>query len=224
MNRQSPNKISEFFFKIKKLYGKADSILRKLTHSVIVSNLFIAVISIPMFYGLFYLNAGNSNTIYLGLISFVVVKCGYFVLYSLENIAKTYTHDKSYNWFLLRFTGVFFLIVLSFGADNFVLFLIDKENFKNVPLGAYFQNGFDFLHYSFMTLTTVGFGEIVGSSRIAKLLSLIQVFTGFVLVTYLLAGFTGIREALIKDQTLGIDYDRVRRNFEMTNGDQANEA
>lgn len=129
---------------------------------------------------------------------------------SLERLAETYTKDKSFNWFLWKFTLIFFLLILSFAVDNLLLYDLNNENFRGVANANLMSHFFDFCYYSFMTFTTVGFGEITAASRTAKFYSLIEVFTGFVFVGYILAGYASVREGMIKDKPFDIDYEKEK--------------
>lgn len=134
---------------------------------------------------------------------------------------ETYTNNKSFNWFLRQFTIIFFLLILSFGIDNMLLFDLDNRNFNGTNTGDIFGLTFDFCHYSFMTFTTVGFGEITAASRVAKFYSALEIFIGFVFVGYILSGFTLIKEGILQDSPLNIDYDKVKQeNTEKTKNAQ----
>lgn len=148
------------------------------------------------------------------LLGVTYIKCNFFIFLSLEHIAKTYTHNKSFHWFVKKIAIIFFLLVISFAIDNYIIFEIDKTSFTNAPNKGVIENGFEFLYYSFMTITTVGFGELKASSIITKLYSAIEVFIGLIFITYILSCFLSVREALIKDKPFNVDYEAEKAKQE----------
>lgn len=148
---------------------------------------------------------------YFFTISFVLFKCGYFILYSFETIADTFVKSKTFNWFLLKFTVIFFMMILSFAVDYWVINDIDNESFKNVPESGWFDKAFEFFYFSFMTMTTVGYSVIEPMSKFSKVVCMIQVGISITLLAYVLSGFSSIRDALVKSNPLNINYKKERK-------------
>lgn len=195
---------------LKQFYTSVDDFFLRFISNEFFNNLIIAII-FPFF--LFVIHAFSEldrTYTWCFLFFLTLVRCGYFLIYLLEKIADTYVLDKSYNWFLLRHSYVVFLIILSFTADNYLLFYLNESNFKEVPNGDFMLHAFDFFHYSFMTLTTVGLGEISANTRIAKLFSISEVFVGFVFVAHILSRFHSVRDWLINDKPLNRNYEEEK--------------
>lgn len=208
----------KIFNKVKLIYRKGGALSERVTKGFWNSNFIVVLSTIPLYY-VCKLSKAETIFISVSIIAFTFLKCGFFILYSLEKIAETHTHNKSFNWYLIRFTNVFFLLILSFGIDNLLLFYNDNTSFNGVKQEGLFALIFDFCHYSFMTFTTVGFGEITAASRIAKFYSALEVFTGFVFVGYILSGFSSIKEAIIKDKFPNIE----KKNIKNDNSDELKE-
>lgn len=169
---------------------------------IISYNFSIAIISLLVYYTSNLLNQEHGNSIhfseYFIYVLLTIFKCILFTKFSLERIAETNLLNKSFNWFMLKFTSLYFLVIISFATDFWILFQIDSSNFKNIEIGNILEQSFDFFYYSFMTITTVGFGEIQAVSRIAKLYTILEVFMGFVFIAYILSCFNFVREEFKK--------------------------
>ena len=87
--------------------------LNKMTTSFWNSNLLVSLSTIP-FYIAWRLSSPNEGKTFVSIyiIVWTLVKCGFFILYSLEKIMETYTSNKSFKWFLRQYTSVFFILIL----------------------------------------------------------------------------------------------------------------
>lgn len=178
--------------------------LKKNLNYLIKNNLSVAMISLLIYYTSSLLNQGHVSSKdfseYIIYIILTFFKCFFFIAFSLERIAETNSLNKSFNWFMLKFTSLYFLVIISFASDFWILFQIDSSNLKNVETGNFLEQSFDFFYYSFMTITTVGVGEIQAVSRIAKFYTILEVFMGFVFLAYILSCFNFVREEFKKRQ------------------------
>jgi uncharacterized membrane protein len=54
------------------------------------------------------------------------------------------------------------------------------------------MTGFDSLYFSFVTLSTIGYGDITPASRVARMLSITEATTGMFYMTVLIARLVGV--------------------------------
>lgn len=80
-------------------------------------------------------------------------------------------------------------LVIFFGIKYYTIYKLNPENFyiltqnKNKPIGA---NLFDFIYFSFITITTVGYGDIIPINVVAKVLTILEVLIGISFVSLIL--------------------------------------
>ncbi len=71
------------------------------------------------------------------------------------------------------------------------LFTIDPAAFSGVPEGVGFLSSGEWLYFSFVTLTTLGYGDIVPVSQTARTLAFVQAIVGQFYMAILVAGLVG---------------------------------
>lgn len=93
------------------------------------------------------------------------------------------------------FKAIFFVIigliglVIFFGIKYYTIYSYNSKNFYiltenlNIKSGA---NLFDFIYFSFITITTVGYGDIIPINPMAKFLTIIEVLLGISFVSLIL--------------------------------------
>ena len=86
------------------------------------------------------------------------------------------------------------LIVLSFSADYQSLYILDPEHFKNVTLlnDAFFVRFFEFIYFSLITFSSVGYGDIVPISILGKILVMMEIFLSFLVLIFGIANINRI--------------------------------
>jgi hypothetical protein len=84
-------------------------------------------------------------------------------------------------WVVVRFSALYWLAILAFGIFYALISLYDKQSFNKEDVGF-----FDLLYFSGVTLSTLGYGDVVPRSMIAKATVIVQVFLGITItVIYL---------------------------------------
>lgn len=78
------------------------------------------------------------------------------------------------------------LVILSFATDYAAMYLIDAESFKtNLTNGSPRGNVFfEFLYFSFISFSSVGFGDIVPTTFAAKGLVMLEVTLSFIVLFF----------------------------------------
>src|SRR5256885_11816328 len=120
----------------------------------------------------------------LALVAFVVVHLLRFVLRAPSVDAEVLCASISaYLMLGLMWTMAYWLVdqVTPGGAFSF-----------NTNAGTRSMNGFTGFYFSFITLSTVGYGDITPVSRIARWLAALEAMTGLLYVTVLIAQFVAL--------------------------------
>ena len=84
--------------------------------------------------------------------------------------------------------------ILSFATDYNCLYLFDDRAFEGTltASSSFVENLFQFLYFSLITFSTVGYGDLVPVSIMAKLLVMIEIFLSFLIVVYALTNLKNI--------------------------------
>ena len=77
----------------------------------------------------------------------------------------------------------------------FVFTLVETVQPGSITMTAADENFFHFLYYSFVTITTLGYGDITPTSEIARSLSMIEAVIGQIYLVVLVARLVGIHIA-----------------------------
>ncbi|MBE2186452.1 MAG: two pore domain potassium channel family protein [Rhodothermales bacterium] len=154
-------------------------------HLLIIAAFSIIIASLP-----FYLDkvkGFDRFTIYFMVISFVIYKSLYFPLIMVENISKSNKTDRDV--FKKSITSIipFGYMMLSFCLDYGVIEYIFNGSFSGFSGNDLASKSFDFAYYSVMTMTTLGYEGIRPESYLAKFVSMIQVLSSFLIITFILS-------------------------------------
>jgi len=71
----------------------------------------------------------------------------------------------------------------------------DSFVFNAVPTSGRSMQGFQALYFSFITLSTIGYGDIVPVSKLARMLAIVEAVTGMFYVTLLIARLVSLYSA-----------------------------
>jgi len=94
---------------------------------------------------------------------------------------------------LLGAIGIYLMLGLLWAIVYFTLALLDPDSFTGGGIGAGFTNFPTFVYFSFVSLTTLGFGDISPQAPIARLLVYLQAIAGQFYLAIMIAGLVGIR-------------------------------
>ena len=86
------------------------------------------------------------------------------------------------------------LIVLSFSADYQALYILSSENFKSTTSlnRSFIPQFFEFIYFSLITFSSVGFGDVVPLTISGKLLVIMEVFLSFLVLVFGIANINRI--------------------------------
>jgi len=120
-------------------------------------------------------------------VAFVVVTLFHFILTAPQINSEVLCAAAS-NYLMIGILWTFaYLLLADLQPDSFVF-----------PVGLASQrlmDSFNALYFSFVTLSTLGFGDIVPVSKVARMLSIVEAMTGMFYVTFLIARLVALYSA-----------------------------
>jgi hypothetical protein len=137
------------------------------------------------------------------LLNFVVLIlfCFTATAYALSRVLLSETVDGNR---LAGAVSVYMLFGLMWALVYFFIYLVDPQAFKGVPAIESFQPDvleavmLDLLYYSYVTLSTLGYGDISPVSRVAQALAYLEAITGVLYVAVLVAALVGAYQGRAK--------------------------
>lgn len=170
------------------------ALLRKViaVNSAVLNVMFSSVILIlSMLFINFLTNSANGISVFI-LSQLCLVCCYIMMLFALIMVLRE-AHDDSSRLTLKNIWKSAFLIIILFIFDLSLMsgycYLYNTSSFGGVENGL-----FDLIYYTVVTFATVGYGDIVPNTVLAKSVSILTVFTSILCITVLLSGIAGAKK------------------------------
>jgi len=90
---------------------------------------------------------------------------------------------------------IFFLLGLIWAMMYLLLLEWHPDTFNNVEYGAWHENFSKIVYYSFVTLTTLGYGEITPALPLARFLAYLEAIMGLFYIAVMVSSLVGVRIA-----------------------------
>lgn len=124
-----------------------------------------------------------------------LVKTFFIVRLSFDQLTKIIGQSHLLSHILVLFGVLISLIIVSFATDFTSLHYFTAENFKTpIPVGS---TGtmlfFEYLYFSTITFSSVGYGDIVPISVLSKILVMLEVALRFFVLVFGIANINQIR-------------------------------
>ncbi|QHI36563.1 hypothetical protein IMCC3317_19260 [Kordia antarctica] len=139
---------------------------------------------------------GNSNSLFLPIliVLFAIIKTIFIVRLTFIQLSKIIGESHKLTHILTLFGVLILLIVLSFSFDYHALYITDFDSFKTslIENDSFFRQFFEFLYFSLITFSSVGFGDIVPISVPGKIIVMLEVFLSFFVLVFGIANINRI--------------------------------
>ncbi|HBC05751.1 MAG TPA: metal transporter [Aequorivita sp.] len=128
------------------------------------------------------------------IVGLALVKTIFIVRLTFIQLSKIIGESHQLTHVLTLFAVLIILIVLSFSADYQALYILNSENFKSTTSlnRSFIPQFFEFLYFSLITFSSVGFGDIVPLNIAGKLLVMMEVFLSFLVLVFGIANINRI--------------------------------
>ena len=138
----------------------------------------------------------DSDNQFLALIivGMALVKTVFIVRLTFIQLSKIIGESHQLTHVLTLFAVLIILIVLSFSADYQALYILSSENFKSTTSlnRSFIPQFFEFIYFSLITFSSVGFGDVVPLTISGKLLVMMEVFLSFLVLVFGIANINRI--------------------------------
>ncbi|AMC11176.1 hypothetical protein Lupro_07875 [Lutibacter profundi] len=126
----------------------------------------------------------------IALILFSITKIYFLVSHTFKKLDKLIEHNHSFNHMLFLLGAIISIIIISFAIDYLCISEIYPEAFSgishNQPLIFRFSN---LLYFSIVTFTTVGFGDITPLLPAAKLITVFEMMSAFIVIIFIISKY-----------------------------------
>ena len=124
------------------------------------------------------------------LVLFSITKIYLLVSHTFKKLDILIENNHSFNHMLLLLGAIIAIIVVSFAIDYLCISEIYTDAFSgiqnNQPLILRFSN---FLYFSIVTFTTVGYGDITPIIPVAKLITVFEMMSAFVVIVFVISKY-----------------------------------
>ncbi|HHC80994.1 MAG TPA: potassium channel protein [Flavobacteriia bacterium] len=136
---------------------------------------------------------GHQKNAYLwagALIIFSVAKIYFLVSHTFKKLDKLIENNHSFNHMLLLLGAIITIIITSFAIDYLCISEIYKDAFLGIEYGQPLKyRFFNLLYFSIVTFTTVGYGDITPINPAAKLITVFEMMSAFIVIVFVISKY-----------------------------------
>ena len=169
-----------------------NSFYKQLFKKLLFTTILVVVISLS-YVLLTSLNVTHTTISYIiGGLAFI--KAFFIVRLTFIQLTKIIGESHKLSHVLTLFGFLILLIVLSFSFDYHALYAINVDSFKTSLTGnsSFIRQFFEFLYFSLITFSSVGFGDIVPVSVSGKIIVMLEVLLSFFVLVFGIANINRI--------------------------------
>ncbi|WP_045079546.1 potassium channel family protein [Aequorivita vladivostokensis] len=138
----------------------------------------------------------DSDSLFLSLliVALALFKTIFIVRLTFIQLAKIIDESHQLAHVLTLFAVLIVLIIFSFTADYHALYILNPENYKSSTTlnGSFLVQFFEFIYFSLITFSSVGYGDIVPISISGKILVMMEIFLSFLVLVFGIANINRI--------------------------------
>ncbi len=124
------------------------------------------------------------------LVFFSITKIYLLVSHTFKKLDMLSENDHSFNHMLLLLGAIITIIVISFAIDYLCVSDIYEAAFSGIQPDQSFASRFaDLLYFSVVTFTSVGYGDIAPVAPVAKLITVFEMMSAFVVIIFIISKY-----------------------------------
>ena len=169
-----------------------NSFYKQLFKKLLLTTTLVVVISLSY---VFFTSLNVTHPIISNIIVVLAfIKTFFIVRLTFIQLSKIIGESHKLSHVLTLFGVLILLIVLSFSFDYHALYVLNVDSFKTSLTGnnSYIKLFFEFLYFSLITFSSVGFGDIVPISVSGKVIVMLEVFLSFFVLVFGIANINRI--------------------------------
>ncbi len=153
--------------------------------------IFVVLLLIAFFVTMNIWAHGENQYFWAGaLIIFSVVKISLLVSHTFKKLDILIAYDHSFMHLLLLLAAIITIILISFAIDYLCVSEIFPGAFSGLDLEQSLLLRFaDLLYFSIVTFTTVGYGDITPVNLLAKLISVFEMVSSFIVIMFVISKY-----------------------------------
>ena len=133
---------------------------------------------------------GNPNLWASVVVLFSIAKIYYLVSHTFKKLDVLIEDNHSFNHMLLLLGAIITIIVFSFAMDYLCISEIYTEAFSGIQYGQPVVSRFsNVLYFSVVTFTTVGYGDIAPIAPVAKLITVFEMISAFIMMVFVFSKY-----------------------------------
>jgi uncharacterized membrane protein YwzB len=151
----------------------------------------LAVLSILFFIGMSLFNHQKNLQVWAAiLLIFSISKVYLLISNTFKKLDALIKNNHTFNHILLLLSIVISIIIISFTID----YLCASEIYPNAFVGVQQEQSLvyrftNFLYYSIVTFSGVGYGDITPKVTISKLITVLEIITSFVMIVFIISKY-----------------------------------
>jgi len=152
---------------------------------------FLFILLILFFVGMNLWGHQNNSQLLAGiLILFSITKIYFLVSHTFKKLDKLIESNHSFKHLLFLLSAIITIIITSFAIDYLCVSEIYTDAFSGIENGQLLKyRFFDLLYFSIVTFTTVGYGDIAPINPVAKLISVFEIMSAFVVIVFVISKY-----------------------------------
>jgi len=167
------------FYRIKVLL----SLIKEFVFLIVLSTIFFLIMNI-------WGHLEFPNLWVTVLVFFSITKIYLLVSHTFKKLDKLIKDNHSFKHMLFLLGAIITLIITSFTIDYLCVSEIYKDAFYGIEYSQPVVSRFaDLLYFSIVTFTTVGYGDITPINPVAKLITVFEMMSAFVVIVFVISKY-----------------------------------
>lgn len=154
--------------------------------------LFIAYLGITILCWIIATIIGEILVSKIILVLFSILYLNNFIIYAFEMIAKVSAKNILYGKAVFNIFKIIIYGIIFFAINYFYIYILDANSFTGVIGDDFITQIISFLYFSIVTFSTIGFGDILAVSNLARFYVILEGLFSLVIVLLVFSSFSGL--------------------------------